>query len=65
MGKYSAERWIVSLDDARTFDFKGAFIPAYEDRLESEGWKTADMGSAVGRHGGAENPFLRGRALCF
>lgn len=48
----SVERWVVSLDDAETFDFGGAFIPAYEGRLESEGWKAVDMGSAVGRHGG-------------
>lgn len=48
----SVERWVVSLDDAETFDFGGTFIPAYEGRLESEGWKAVDMGSAVGRHGG-------------
>ncbi len=42
----SVERWVVSLDDAETFDFGGAFIPAYEGRLESEGWKAVDMGSA-------------------
>lgn len=48
----SVERWVVSLDDAETFDFGGAFISAYEGRLESEGWKAVDMGSAVGRHGG-------------
>ena len=48
----SVERWVVSLDDAETFDFGGAFIPAYEGRLESEDWKAVDMGSAVGRHGG-------------
>ena len=52
MGMCSVERWVVSLDDAETFDFGGAFIPAYEGRLESEGWKAVDMGSAVGRHGG-------------
>lgn len=52
MGMCSVERWVVSLDDAETFDFGGAFIPAYEGRLESEGWKAVDMDSAVGRHGG-------------
>lgn len=52
MGMCSVERWVVSLDDAETFDFGGAFISAYEGRLESEGWKSVDMGSAVGRHGG-------------
>ena len=61
------ERWVVSLDDAETFDFGGAFIPAYEGRLESEGWKAVDMGSAVGRHGGVywkgRDPWERRRLL--
>ena len=63
----SVERWVVSLDDAETFDFGGAFIPAYEGRLESEGWKAVDMGSAVGRHGGVywkgRDPWERRRLL--
>ncbi|WP_137655770.1 hypothetical protein [Bifidobacterium moukalabense] len=58
MGMCDVDRWIVSLDDARAFDFRGAFIPAYEDRLESEDWKASDVGSAVGRHGGV---YWRGR----